>query len=229
MKKLKKSIIFAAFSLILATAFTSCLDSDSDSDYFTPRVMTDTEANLYLAEISGTYSGDLMCSYEDVATGKTGVDTFKVDLTIGYDKTVTVDNMPDALFKRFIRSNSPVRAIAENATTTHSMSMNIGTFIIEEDNSGNTRDKAFYLDAKNATYDFDYTSIEDGEPVYYQTTVKFTDYITDPNNPYITYPSFGGYDKTTGTAFVWFVLESVKAEQSDVRNNALIVFSGKRR
>lgn len=228
MKKLKKSLIFAAYGLIAATALTSCLNSDDDSDYLTPRVMTDTEANLYLAEISGTYSGDLMCSYEDVVTGKRGVDTVDVEMTIGYDKTVTVENMPDSVFQYFIYGNSPVRAVAENATTTHGMSMKMGSFIVEEDKNGAIVNKYFFLDAKNSPYTFDYTTVENGEPVFYPVKVKFTDYFTDPYNYVYTYSSMGAYNQKDGTIAVQFILESVDTKNSDVRQNALMLFKGKR-
>lgn len=228
MKNLKKSLIIAAYCLIVGTAFTSCLDSDSDSNYFTPRVMTDAERGMYLSSVSGTYTGSLKYSYEDAITGKRGNASVDVDMTVGYDKTITIEELPDSVFRHFISGNSPVRTIADNAKTKHDLTMNIGSFFVEEDKAGNIGSKYFFFDAKKTPYSFNYTAVEDGVEITYPVTVRFADTYTDPMNYTYVYSSFGSYDREKKEMLIQLILEGVKTEGSENRQTAFFVFTGKK-
>jgi len=224
MKNLKKCLIFAAYSLIAATALTSCLDSD-DGNYISTREMTDVERAEYLSAISGEYDGKMKYTYTDSRTGRTYVDSVNVSWIVGTDKKIEIEELPDSIFRHYMDSRSATKAVADTVTTTNDVEFDLGGFFIQTDNNGKVYSKLFTINAKNTEHKFSVVRNDNGVSTDYPVTVKFAnDYTAGMDY----YSSIGIYDSSKRSVTVQLLLSSVKTE-SEMRADEVFLLSGKKR
>lgn len=221
MKNLRKCLYFAAFTLLVATAFTSCLDSDGDN-FATARAMDDMEKAKYMAEIAGEYTGDAYCTYVDAKTGRTLIDTVHVSWYVAQDKTVEVTDFPDAVFARQLDANSDVAKALGASQEKRDMEFDIAGMFLQEYSDGSVVSKWFTLDTKDKSHAFNVSAIENGTEILHPVEIGFgeTGYHGS---------SIGVYDSKTKNISIEVIVNRISVDGKHRTIDEAILFTGNKR